>query len=123
MPRRDPGTSIIHVNRHFIVLNAKLGKNVLPVYTVKRAGKTRYAYEVRMYGEATLIDPRKHKPLSCGAHAWIEAAFRVEMEPTFGLTWPQVLKLKEKALADHSRNARSTRSVAKPTGSSAGTGG
>lgn len=99
--RRDPGTSIVHVNRQLIAINAKLGENVLPVYTVKKDGKTRYAYEVRMYGEATLIDPRKNKQLPCGARAWIEAPFRVEMEPKFGLTWKEVQKLKEKHRADN----------------------
>lgn len=60
---------IIHVNRHFIALNTKDGKD-RPVYTVKEGGITRYAKEVTINGPCKLV--YRQKPLSCGAKAWIE---------------------------------------------------
>lgn len=62
-------TSIIHVNRQFIAMNAKDGGR-RPVYTVKRNGKTRYAREVVINGPSRMI--YNGTQLSCGARAWIE---------------------------------------------------
>ena len=60
----------IHVNQHVIKANAKNGENN-PVFTIKQGGKNTYAYNVRVVGEMELVYS-PHKPLSCGAHVWIE---------------------------------------------------
>jgi hypothetical protein len=62
-------TTIIHVNRQFIAMNAKDGGS-RPVYTIKRNGKTRYAREVIIDGPSKLVYDGTQ--LSCGARAWIE---------------------------------------------------
>ena len=62
-------TAIIHVNRQHIAMNAKDGGN-RPVYTIKRAGNTRYGREVVIEGPSRMIyDGRQ---LRCGARAWLE---------------------------------------------------
>lgn len=74
--------SIIHVNRQHIAMNAKNGTN-LPVYTVKRGGKTLYAREVVIQGPCKLV--YNQSQLSCGARAWIETESEVDLidEMTF----------------------------------------
>lgn len=62
-------TTIIHVNRQHIAMNAKDGGN-RPVYTIKRNGQTRYAREVVIDGPSRLV--YNGNQLSCGARAWIE---------------------------------------------------
>ncbi len=62
-------TSIIHVNRSFIAMNAKDGGN-RPVYTIKQNGKTKYAREVIIDGPSKLV--YNGSQLKCGARAWIE---------------------------------------------------
>lgn len=62
-------TTIIHVNRQHIAMNAKDGGN-RPVYTIKRGGQTRYAREVVIDGPSRLV--YNGTQLSCGARAWIE---------------------------------------------------
>ena len=62
-------TSIIHVNRQHIAMNARDGGN-RPVYTIKRGGQTRYAREVVIDGPSRLV--YNGDQLSCGARAWIE---------------------------------------------------
>ena len=68
--------TIIHVNQHVIKANRKNGE-VNPVLTCKTYKTNRYA------DEASIVDPktgkelarvvyRPNKPLSCGAHVWIE---------------------------------------------------
>ncbi len=61
-------TTIIHVNRQHIAMNAKDGAN-RPVYTIKKNGKTRYAREVLINGPSKLV--YNGDQLSCGARAWI----------------------------------------------------
>ena len=73
--------TIIHVNQAIIKLNRKTGK-VDPVLTVKTYKSNEYAHEAIIYGqdgkEAARVIYRPNKPLSCGAHVWIESQNRVE---------------------------------------------
>jgi len=69
-------TKIIHVNRQHIAMNAKDGKN-RPVYTIKVAGKTRYAREVMIEGPSRLVYDGTQ--LSCGARAWIETEAELQL--------------------------------------------
>lgn len=74
--------TIIHVNQHKIKSNRKNGDNQ-PVLTVKTYKNNRYAHQ------ALIIDSDDNvvakvlysvdKPLSCGAHCWIETTNRVEI--------------------------------------------
>lgn len=69
-------TSIIHVNRQHIAMNAKDGGD-RPVYTIKSGGRTRYAREVQILGPSRLI--YNGAQLRCGARAWIETDADVEL--------------------------------------------
>jgi hypothetical protein len=62
-------TTIIHVNRTHIAMNAKDGGN-RPVYTVKDRDHIRYAREVLIRGPSRLIYDGTQ--LACGARAWVE---------------------------------------------------
>jgi hypothetical protein len=62
--------TIIHVNQHVIKANRKNGV-CEPTLTVKTYKGTTYAREAKMTGPATVVY-RPDKPLSCGAHVWIE---------------------------------------------------
>lgn len=75
-------TSIIHVNRQHIAMNAKDGGN-RPVYTIKQGSKTRYAREVVIEGPSRMVYDGSQ--LRCGARAWIEteAPLRLIDEMTF----------------------------------------
>ena len=64
------GQAIIHVNRQFIAMNAKDGRN-RPVFTTKLDGKTVYSRQVQINGPSKLVAPGRQ--LNCGARAWIEA--------------------------------------------------
>ena len=79
---------IIHVNQHEIKKNRKTGGNA-PVLTVKYGSKPSKAAGTNVYAhEAVIRDEngrevarvvyRPHKPLSCGAHCWIETRLNVE---------------------------------------------
>lgn len=68
---------IIHVNRQFIAMNAKDGKN-RPVFTTKVNGKVIYSRGVTITGTTRLISPGKQ--LACGARAWIETYDEVEYD-------------------------------------------
>lgn len=75
-------TTVIHVNRQHIAMNVKDGGD-RPVYTIKRAGKTRYARQVEILGPSKMVyDGRQ---LHCGARAWIETEAEVRLidEMTF----------------------------------------
>ena len=71
----------IHVNQHVIKKNRKTGERE-PVLTVKTYKSNDYAHEVIIYGqdgkEAARVIYRPDKPLSCGAHVWIETQCKVE---------------------------------------------
>lgn len=62
--------TIIHVNQHVIKSNRKNGAND-PVLTVKNYKSNVYAHEVSIDGPAKIVYS-PDKPLSCGAHVWIE---------------------------------------------------
>jgi len=62
--------TIVHVNQHVIKANRKNGvKN--PVLTIKTYKDNVYAHEVEVLGPSKIIYS-PDKPLSCGAHVWIE---------------------------------------------------
>jgi hypothetical protein len=62
--------TIIHVNQHVIKANRKNNTND-PVLTVKTYKSTEYAHDVTIYGPSRVVYS-PDKPLSCGAHVWIE---------------------------------------------------
>jgi hypothetical protein len=68
--------TIIHVNQHVIKANRKNGTNK-PVLTVKTYKSNNYAHEVIINGPSKVIY-RPDKPLSCGAHVWIETESEVD---------------------------------------------
>ena len=67
---------IIHVNQHVIKSNRKHDKRE-PVLTVKTYNSNEYAHEVHIDGPCSIIYS-PDKPLSCGAHVWIETKANVE---------------------------------------------
>lgn len=62
--------TIIHVNQHVIKSNRKNGVND-PVLTIKTYKENRYAHEVDIKGDCKIVYS-PDKPLSCGAHVWME---------------------------------------------------
>tara|TARA_R110002020_G_scaffold154248_3_gene333816 strand:- start:2132 stop:2371 length:240 start_codon:yes stop_codon:yes gene_type:complete len=71
---------IIHVNQHKIKANKKSGATdaVLTVKTYKDNRYTNSAVIVDAEGnEIAKVVYRPHKPLSCGAHCWIETKHKV----------------------------------------------
>lgn len=62
--------TIIHVNQHVIKANRKNGIED-PVLTVKTYKENKYAHEVEINGPSKVVYS-PDKPLSCGAHVWIE---------------------------------------------------
>ena len=60
----------IHVNQHVIKRNRKTGA-CDPVLTCKTHKSNYYAHEVEIKGPSRVVY-RPDKPLSCGAHVWIE---------------------------------------------------
>ena len=69
--------TIVHVNQHVIKSNRKDGKND-PVLTVKTYKSNDYAHEVEILGPSSIIYS-PDKPLSCGAHVWIETQSEVKI--------------------------------------------
>ena len=73
--------TIIHVNQHKIKSNRKQGV-VEPVLTCKTYKSNTYAHEAIIRDaegkEVARVVYRPHKPLSCGAHVWIETQLDVE---------------------------------------------
>ena len=67
----------IHVNQHVVKANRKTGA-CDPVLTVKTYKENNYAHEVSIDGPSKVIY-RPDKPLSCGAHGWIETENNVEI--------------------------------------------
>ena len=67
----------IHVNQHVIKRNRKTGARE-PVLTVKWGKMNHYGHTVRILGESTVVY-RPNKPLSCGAHVWVETHAAVEV--------------------------------------------
>tara|TARA_B110001450_G_scaffold183477_1_gene171522 strand:- start:89 stop:310 length:222 start_codon:yes stop_codon:yes gene_type:complete len=62
--------TIIHVNQHVIKANRKNNEEN-PVLTCKTYKSNDYAHEVHLKGDSKIIYS-PNKPLSCGAHVWIE---------------------------------------------------
>ncbi len=69
--------TIIHVNQHIIKKNRKEG-TAEPVLTVKTYKTNTYASSVTVHGPSTIVY-RPDKPLSCGAHVWVETESPVEI--------------------------------------------
>jgi len=68
----------IHINQHVIKSNRKHGKTD-PVITVKNSRGNTYGHKVKITGECEVVY-RPDKPLSCGAHVWIETTDEVEVD-------------------------------------------
>jgi len=68
----------IHVNQHIIKRNRKTGENE-PVLTVKTYKSNTYGHTVTIHGPSQVIYS-PDKPLSCGAHVWIETEANVEIK-------------------------------------------
>ena len=62
--------TIIHVNQHVVKSNRKNGVED-PVLTVKTYKENNYAHEIEIEGPSKVVYS-PNKPLSCGAHVWIE---------------------------------------------------
>ena len=69
--------TIVHVNQHVIKANRKTGKTD-PVLTVKTYKTNDYGREVEIAGPCKAIYS-PDKPLSCGAHVWIETESEVKV--------------------------------------------
>ena len=73
--------TIIHVNQHIIKSNRKKGE-LEPVLTCKTYKTNTYAHEAIIRdadgNEVARVVYRPDKPLSCGAHVWIETQLDVE---------------------------------------------
>ena len=69
--------TFIHVNQHVIKSNRK-NKVEEPVLTVKTYKSNTYAHEVNIKGDSKIVYS-PDKPLSCGAHVWIETQSEVEI--------------------------------------------
>jgi hypothetical protein len=74
--------TIIHVNQHVIKANRKNGITN-PVLTVKTYKQNVYGHEAiildRTGQEIAKVIYRPEKPLSCGAHVWIETQNPVDV--------------------------------------------
>ena len=75
--------TIIHVNQHIIKSNRKNNTNE-PCLTVKTYKDNRYTSDAIIRDETgqevARVVYRPQKPLSCGAHCWIETKFKVDTE-------------------------------------------
>jgi hypothetical protein len=69
--------TIVHVNQHVIKANRKNGVQDA-VLTVKTYKSNTYAKEVVIHGASRVVYS-PDKPLSCGAHVWIETESDVEV--------------------------------------------
>lgn len=69
--------TIIHVNQHVIKANRKNGTQDA-VLTVKTYKENKYAHEVEINGPSKVVYS-PDKPLSCGAHVWIETQGEVKI--------------------------------------------
>lgn len=67
--------TIIHVNQHVIKANRK-NNEANPVLTVKTYKTNTYAHTVAINGPSKVVY-NPDKPLSCGAHVWIETESEV----------------------------------------------
>ena len=79
--------TIIHVNQHTLRANKKRAmEDVEPCLTVKTYNSNEYAFDAVILDddgtEVARVVYRPHKPLSCGAHCWIETHMDVETRMT-----------------------------------------
>lgn len=74
---------IIHINQHVIKANRKNNETNPPI-TCKTYKDTVYGMSVKFTGNSRVIY-RPDKPLSCGAHVWIESDHEVLIETLVGL--------------------------------------
>jgi len=78
--------TIVHVNQHAVRRKRKRGltEEAEPVLTVKTYKDNRYAKEAIIRdtdgNEVARVVYRPHKPLSCGAHCWIETQLEVTVD-------------------------------------------
>jgi hypothetical protein len=70
--------TIIHVNQHVIKNNRKTGRQD-PVLTVKTYKSNTYGSSVTIHGPSRVVYS-PDKPLSCGAHVWIETESQVDVQ-------------------------------------------
>jgi len=63
----------IHVNQHVIRANKKDGRNHPPI-TIKTYKSNEYVFSVKINGPSRMVYS-PDRPLSCGAHIWIEAEY------------------------------------------------
>ena len=70
--------SRIHVNQHNIKSNKK-NQECKPVLSVKTYKSNEYGFEVEIQGPCKIIYS-PNKPLSCGAHVWIETESEVKIK-------------------------------------------
>ena len=69
--------TLIHVNQH-VIKSTRKNKVEEPVLTVKTYKSNTYAHEVNIKGDSKVVYS-PDKPLSCGAHVWIETQSEVEI--------------------------------------------
>jgi hypothetical protein len=67
----------IHINQHVIRANRKTGDHH-PVITVKHGKANTYGHRVTVHGPSEVVYS-PNKPLSCGAHVWVETFAEVEI--------------------------------------------
>ena len=67
--------TIVHVNQHIIKSN-RLNNKTDPVLTTKTYKSNTYAHQVEISGPCRVVYS-PDKPLSCGAHVWIETNSKV----------------------------------------------
>jgi hypothetical protein len=76
--------TIVHVNQRVIKRNRNRDGEPEPVLTVKDYKRNRYAHEAVIRdaegAEVARVVYRPSRPLSCGAHCWIETQLDVEVE-------------------------------------------
>ena len=83
LQKKRQRTKRIHINQHRIKANRKSSAqdagnstDLLPVITAKTYKENAYGHEVIIDGPCRIIY-RPDKPLSCGAHVWIETQSEV----------------------------------------------
>jgi len=67
----------IHINRHTMAKNKKLGLNNPPIGIETSGRKKEYASKVWILGPSAVVHS-EDKPLSCGARCWIETRSPLE---------------------------------------------
>ena len=70
--------TVIHINQHVIKSNRKHGRTD-PVITAQNSRGNVYGHTVKVTGECEVVY-RPDKPLSCGAHVWIQTTGTVEVD-------------------------------------------